>query len=56
MLNLIKMIQNIFTKQQAQRFQNQTYTYERGDTVGGKKWRNGLGGWDWHRHTIIYTK
>ena len=47
------MIQkNVFTKQkQAQRFQNQTYCYQRGNTG----LRDKLGGWDWHIHTTIYT-
>lgn len=44
MWNLIKMIpKNLFTKQkQAHRFQNQTYSYQRGNTEG----RERLGGWD----------
>ena len=45
--NLIKMIQNnLFTKQKhTRRFPNQTYGYQRGNTVG----RDGLG-------ATIYTK
>ena len=42
---------NLFTKQkQIQRFQNQTYGYQRG-SVGG---RDKLGGWEGHIHMTIY--
>ena len=49
--NLIKTIQkNLFTKQkQTQRFQNQTYGYQTGKARG----KDGLGGWEWHRHTTV---
>ena len=42
---------NLFTKQkQIQRFQNQTYGYQRRNT--GRKEK--LGGWEWLIHTSIY--
>ena len=49
---LIKTVQkNVFIKQkQTQRFQNQTYGYQKGNAMG----RDELGGWEWHVHTIIY--
>ena len=45
------MIQrNLLTKQnKTQRFQNQTYSYQR-DNTGG---RDKMGGWNWHLHTIM---
>ena len=50
------MIQkNEFTKQkQTQRFQNQTYGYQKRNTGGTDKW----GGWDWHIYIyiLLYTK
>ena len=52
MWHLVKMIQkNLLTKQkQTQRFQNQIYGYQRGNEAG----QDGLGGWDWQLHSIIY--
>ena len=46
------MIQkNLLAKQkQTQKFQNQIYSYRRGNIEE----RNKLGGWDWYIHTTIY--
>ena len=55
MWNLTKNdTKNLFTKQrQTQRFQNQTYGYQRGNAGG----RDGLGHWDWHiQLALLHTK
>ena len=46
------MIQkNLFTEQKCtQRFQNETYGYQRGNAGGRDKLRS----CDWHKHTTIY--
>ena len=45
------MQRNLITKQtQTQRFQNQTYGYQKGNAGA----RDGLGGGDWPVHTTIY--
>ena len=48
------MIQkNEFTKQkQTQRFQNQTYGYQKGNIGGTDK----SGGWDWHIYIYYYIQ
>ena len=45
------MIQKTYSQnRKSQRFQNQTYGYQRGNAVGG----DGLGGKDWHIHTTTH--
>ena len=40
-------------QEQTQRFQNQTYGYQRGNAGG----RDGLGHWDWHiQLALLHTK